>query len=224
MGHDAEPTRPESTAAEKTALREHMRTLRENQMPGIARRHALRAQARLAMTEHWQNALSVALYAAARSEISVDALMVLAWQSRRTVYLPRVRRHEQGCMDFVACKHPTELTPSTFGLREPLESLPGFGVEDAGGAFRPDLMIVPGLAFDRQGMRLGFGGGYYDRFLRRLTDCPCVGICFDFQFVEALPTDSWDQPVRYVCTEERFWESPPLKPRPGRKSSMLPKP
>jgi 5-formyltetrahydrofolate cyclo-ligase len=137
----------------------------------------------------------------------VDALMEQAWKSGRTVYLPRVRRREPGVMDFVPCESLTELVPAAFGLREPPENLPGFGAEEAGKTFAPDILVVPGLAFDKRGMRLGFGGGYYDRFLRRLTDCRCVGICFEFQFVEILPAEAWDQPVHCVCTDERFWRA-----------------
>ncbi|MDR2054339.1 MAG: 5-formyltetrahydrofolate cyclo-ligase [Desulfovibrio sp.] len=210
MPRNPEPAAPESSSAvaEKTALRRRMRMLRESQPPDIARKRSRNAQARLAGTAHWKNARSVALYAACQGELSVDALMENAWESGRAVYLPRVRR-ESGVMDFVPCGSLTELVPAAFGLREPPESLPGFGAEEAGKAFTPDLLVVPGLAFDRRGMRLGFGGGYYDRFLRRLANCRCVGICFEFQLVEILPAEAWDQPVHYVCTEERFWKARP---------------
>jgi 5-formyltetrahydrofolate cyclo-ligase len=200
---------PSSAAAEKTALRRRMRLLRENQPPDMARKRSRSAQARLADSAHWKNARSVALYAACQGELSVDTLMDEAWRSGRTVYLPRVRRREPGAMDFVPCGSLTELAPSEFGLREPPESLPGFGAEEAGRTFTPDMLIVPGLAFDRRGARLGFGGGYYDRFLRRLANCRCVGMCFEFQLVEILPAEAWDQPVHYVCTEDRFWKACP---------------
>ncbi|MDR3358946.1 MAG: 5-formyltetrahydrofolate cyclo-ligase [Desulfovibrio sp.] len=211
MPRNPESAVPESSpaAAEKIILRRRMRMLRENQPPDIARKRGRRAQARLADTAYWKNARSVALYAARQDELSVDMLMENAWASGRAVYLPRVRRRESGVMDFVPCGSLAQLVPAAFGLREPPENLPGFGAEETGKTFRPDILVVPGLAFDKQGTRLGFGGGYYDRFLRRLTDFRCVGICFEFQFVESLPAEAWDQPVHYVCTEKRFWKTRP---------------
>ncbi|MDR3319660.1 MAG: 5-formyltetrahydrofolate cyclo-ligase [Desulfovibrio sp.] len=206
MPRNAAQTMPESASAvvEKIALRRRMRALRESRPPEVARERGLRAQSLLTDTEQWKNAASVALYAARTGEISLDALMELAWLSGRVVYLPRIRCNERGVMDFVPCGCLAELESASFGLREPKADLPGFGAGDVGKTFRPDLLLMPGLAFDRRGMRLGFGGGYYDRFLLRLTDCLCVGVCFEFQVVETLPVETWDRPAHYICTEERF--------------------
>ncbi len=65
-----------------------------------------------------------------------------------------------------------------------------------------DAVLVPGLAFDLNGRRLGRGGGHYDRFLVRLRpDCLRVGVCFEGQIVDTVPADPWDQPVDAVVTE-----------------------
>jgi 5-formyltetrahydrofolate cyclo-ligase len=64
----------------------------------------------------------------------------------------------------------------------------------------PDLVVVPGLAFTRDGRRLGQGGGWYDRFLAR-TRCPKVGVCFDVQVVAELPVEDHDVVVDVVVTE-----------------------
>ena len=68
----------------------------------------------------------------------------------------------------------------------------------------PDLALLPGVAFDLTGGRLGYGGGYYDRFLEKGFACPRVGLCFEFQLVESLPLAPWDQRVNHICTEERM--------------------
>ena len=107
-------------------------------------------------------------------------------------------------MDFVACTGPEQLRTGPFGLREPEDGLPGFGPEGTGKAFKPDLLVLPGLAFDLHGGRLGFGGGYYDRFLDSELACPRVGLCFAFQVAKNLPLEQWDQRVQYLCTEEQF--------------------
>ena len=64
-----------------------------------------------------------------------------------------------------------------------------------------DVVIVPGLAFTREGVRLGQGGGWYDRFLTGVrADCPVIGVCFDEQLVDDLPVEPHDVPVTYVVT------------------------
>lgn len=193
-----------SVAARKTALRERMRRLRLDQPPGLARARSLEAQRRLMDAPCWRNARSVALYVALKGELSTDSLLDAAWKSGRAVWLPRVRPREPGRMEFVACAGPGQLRPGPFGLREPEDGLPGLGPEEAGMSFRPDLLVLPGLAFDRRGGRLGFGGGYYDRFLDNMPACPRVGLCFAFQIIRNLPLEQWDQRVRYLCTEEQF--------------------
>ena len=89
-----------------------------------------------------------------------------------------------------------ELVPGAFGVWEPVRS-----------AFRPvdpkdlDLMLVPGLAFDRTGRRLGHGLGYFDRFLARLPrSIPTVGLAFAWQLVDHLPTTAHDHAVSAVLT------------------------
>ncbi|GHU91770.1 hypothetical protein AGMMS49925_07800 [Deltaproteobacteria bacterium] len=138
--------------------------------------------------------------------MSSDMLLKTAWQSGRIVYLPRIRRTKRGVMDFVPCSGPGQLRPGPFGLREPLDSLPGFNAADVGKTFAPDLLIAPGVAFDKRGSRLGCGGGFYDRFLHKNLVCPRMGLCFEFQLVESLPVEKWDQSVQYICTEERFFD------------------
>ena len=64
-----------------------------------------------------------------------------------------------------------------------------------------DMIVVPLVAFDQTGARLGYGGGYYDRFLRRRPACPLLGLCFSCQVVPTLPLDPWDQRVDHLCTE-----------------------
>lgn len=73
----------------------------------------------------------------------------------------------------------------------------------------PELFIIPGLAFDRHGQRLGFGGGFYDRFLQQSTqwvESTTIALAYFFQLVDEIPTDKWDHPVDVICTEkECLW-------------------
>lgn len=67
-----------------------------------------------------------------------------------------------------------------------------------------DIVLVPGLIFTKDGYRVGYGGGYYDRFLSQIEDVIKIGICFDMQITEEIPTDQYDIPVDYIITEERI--------------------
>ena len=108
------------------------------------------------------------------------------------VYLPRVVDDE-----IVAVRHDVGelMAPGAYGIPAPL------GDPDDPSVI--DIVVVPGLAFTRDGQRLGQGGGYYDRFLPKLRlDCVTAGVCFREQIVAALPTEVHDQPVGRVVTDD----------------------
>ena len=215
---------PEKTARARTDVRHTMRRLRAEQPPELAQGRSAAAQMRLMDWPQWQQARSVALYVGVRGELATNDLLQAAWQEGKVVWLPRVRPEAPGLMDFVACRGPQQLRPGPLGLLEPLDSLPGVGPDGAtpprteqglpasalapklasAPAFAPDLALLPGVAFDLAGGRLGYGGGYYDRFLEKALNCPRVGLCFEFQLVSSLPLAPWDQRVNYICTEERI--------------------
>ena len=186
--------------------------------PSVSEIRSEAAQNRLMESALWKNARSVALYVGVRGELATGILLRAAWQEQKVVWLPRVRPEAPGLMDFVACGGPHQLRPGPLGLLEPVDCLMGVGPEGPHGAqpgppdvdtatnlhFAPDLALLPGVAFDHSGGRLGYGGGYYDRFLEKSLNCPRVGLCFEFQLVLSLPLAPWDQRVNYICTEERI--------------------
>jgi 5-formyltetrahydrofolate cyclo-ligase len=87
-----------------------------------------------------------------------------------------------------------------YGILEPSRALPQIESD------RVDLILVPAVAIDRGGYRLGYGGGYYDRLLTDPLwhEIPTIGIVFDFARVETLPIDPWDLPLDAVCSELGF--------------------
>lgn len=105
------------------------------------------------------------------------------------------------CVDSTLSWHlwqPGEtLTKGKYGIEEPLPTAPMITPQEV------DLILVPTVACDRQGYRLGYGGGYYDRLLSspEWLNIPTIGIVFDFAYVNQLPKDAWDIKLDYICTE-----------------------
>ena len=192
-------------AAARQALRQEVRSLRRALAPEARARAAYLAQNRVLDLPVWQRARAVALYMALREETDTSLLLHNAWDTGKTVFLPRVRPGESGVMDFVRCAGPADLAPGAFNLREPRPDLPGLAAGDP--RFAPSLMVLPGVGFDRSGHRLGFGGGYYDRFLASAPPSLArLGLCFHCQLLPRLPAAPWDQRVACICTEkETVW-------------------
>lgn len=191
---------PMVSYTDKSYLRTHMAGLRRSQPAGLARARSLEAQERLMADDIWKKARCVALYCAMRTELDTRLLMARALAQGKRLFLPRVVAGVKGAMEFVPVDSVDRLVRSSMGILEPPKELPGFS---GFATFAPQLVVVPGVAFDIRGGRLGFGGGYYDRFLQDAT-CPRVGLCFAFQVVRSLPAESWDVPMTHLCTEERL--------------------
>jgi 5-formyltetrahydrofolate cyclo-ligase len=135
----------------------------------------------------------VCLYASVGSEVDTWQAMEELWRRGVEVYLPRTR--SRGEMDFFRVENRRQLVKARFQLWEPEEGCPSLGEI-------PDLIVVPALAFDRQGWRVGYGGGYYDRYLQRM-DVPAVGLCYEACMEEQVPVEPHDRKVQWILTEGR---------------------
>ena len=161
---------------------------------------ARRERAERALTErilgllHEESPRTIGVYAATRNEASLDAV-VAAWDTNasRTVAWPRVLG--PGRMTFHAARL-AELLPAHRGIREPDPTAEEIPLDAL------DLLLVPGLAFDRRGGRLGQGGGFYDRVLNdpRLGALT-VGVAFAIQIVAQVPREPHDARVARVVTD-----------------------
>lgn len=149
--------------------------------------------ARVAGLEGFEACRRLALYAAVRGELPLGALAELA-EARGLLQLwPRVVADR---LEFVEAT-AGELSAGAFGVPEP--PLGRAPVSLAAG----DWVVVPGVAFDRAGRRLGRGGGFYDRALASLVAPVRVGVGYDFQCIDEVPAGPHDQPMSWVVTERR---------------------
>ena len=154
-----------------------------------------RIEDRLAGLDFWRDAAVVHTYVGAvQGEVATRGIVARALREGKTLVCPRVRWKPRG-LDSFAVGSLDELTESSRGLWEP-DPRRAAPVDDA----ELDLVLVPGIAFDRRGWRIGFGAGLYDRFLAGVT-APRVALAFSLQIQDSLPVEPHDEPVDWIVTE-----------------------
>ena len=198
----AMPDRHISTAkAEKTRLRTQMRAARRQITP-VAHAQASTALQTHALSSHWfASGMHIAAYWAAGSELSLEPLLELLLARGVFVYLPHIEA--DGAMRFLRYRSKASLTPGKHEILSPVWLKPDCCSVVASTIPDFDLILLPLLAFDAKGHRLGQGGGYYDRYVQNLAaHKPLrVGIAFQFQAAESLPTQEFDQKLHAVITD-----------------------
>lgn len=163
-----------------------------------AREEALRKseiiKKKLFSLPEFKKAKIVMLYASREDEVETHRMIEEAVEAGKIVALPRCAS-AKGILPKEIKNANTDLEKGTYGIYEPRETQKDIRSEEI------DLIVVPGVAFDRKNRRLGRGKGYYDRFLAQLPrDKVTVGLAFDIQIVENLPHDSDDRPVSKIIT------------------------
>jgi 5-formyltetrahydrofolate cyclo-ligase len=190
---------PSSLLAEKRILRLAMRE-RRKAMPAAEReRCSHEATARLLALPELAGPATVAGFSALSEEI--DPAAALAELRRRGVVVALPRVHSAAPrLRFHLATDTVDLRPGPFGILEPDPQAPQIAAEAI------DVFLVPGIAFDSQGRRLGFGGGYYDELapvVRRGGRGLLIGVGFDFQLVELCPASETDAILDGVVTDAR---------------------
>lgn len=142
----------------------------------------------------YKKAGTVLFYAALDDEINIDKCIEDALTSGKNVALPACL-DKTGNMKYYFINSLTDLKTGFFGLREPDTEMCQ-EVTD----FTGSICIVPAIAFDKQGYRLGYGKGYYDRFLQNFSFIS-VGLCYNELVKDSLPIGEYDIPVNYIITQ-----------------------
>lgn len=178
---------------DKATLRQMLRERRQALATAELDVAGAEAARRLLGQACWTHARAVALHVAARGELPTAAVLAAAWAAGKRVALPRM--DAAGRMELRLAGPGTPLNPGKHRIPEP----PADAAPVEPGEL--DLVLAPGLAFDRQGRRLGQGGGDYDRLLAAVSPgCATVGWCHDFQLVDRVPTEPHDRRVALVIT------------------------
>jgi len=142
----------------------------------------------------YKQADTILFYAALDDEINIDDCITEAIDEGKKVALP-VCTDDAGHMDFYYINSLEDIKNGSFGVREP-DILNSVKVTD----FENAVCIVPAIAYDTLGYRLGYGKGYYDRFLENYVSIS-IGLCYNELVVEKLPADKFDVPVDKIITE-----------------------
>ena len=185
-------------ADERTILRAQILAAR-NTLPSEERQQKSRI-----ITEHllalpeFARARSVFAYVSFRSEVETLPLIAHCLNKGVTVSVPLTLVQEHRLLPYVITEPSRDLAPGYCSIPEPRTTLP---LVDPASI---EVVVVPGSVFDARGGRLGYGGGYYDRFLQGAAPQALrIGLAFDLQVIEAVPLESHDQSLDYLINETR---------------------
>lgn len=180
---------------EKHVLRKqviaHIKGLSANEKRQIEQRLANQ----LFATEIWRQATTIGITYATDVEWDTTLIIERAWQEKKTIAMPKVDPAKKQ-MFFYRIKSFNDLAIGYAKIKEPIVEQTEMIAKE-----QIDLLIVPGVVFDEQGYRIGFGGGYYDRFLADFKQTT-VSLVSNLQLMKQIPTEKHDIPVQYIITED----------------------
>lgn len=198
-------------ADDKQSLRTIFASSREALDRSAAERLSGLIQRRLIEWEGYRRSGAILLYAAYGGEVATDTLFADARSSGKTIYYPRLNAARDR-LEIVAVHEPAALRPGAYGILEPRG-------EEITNPRDPDrlLICVPGLAFSLAGVRLGRGGGHYDRLLATVAPpAMAVGLAYSFQLLDELPSRPHDRRLDFIVTESALHPTGVDAPAPVR--------
>ena len=140
-------------------------------------------------------ATDIYCYANYNGETGTSAIMEEAWKLGKSVWFPKVEGSE---MDFYLVEHKEDLQPGAYGILEPTGEYKADGYDG--------LLIMPGVAFDEECHRIGYGGGFYDRFLEKHPYITRVAVAFEFQMMSEVPVEPTDISSEIIVTEKEIYK------------------
>ncbi len=178
--------------------------LRRRDSLGIAKlqEHGQRVQDRLVAMKEYQKARTLFLYVSFRSELSTLSLLEHILASGKRAVVPVTLVAEKDLLPVLITDPASELLPGYCSIPEPTMDIRD---KQAIAAEEIDIILLPGSVFDERGGRMGYGGGYYDRFVsKRAPQALRIGLCHELQMVPKAPLQVHDELLDYIVTEERL--------------------
>lgn len=185
---------------EKAILRRESLARRDSLKPEERRRKNAEILSRILALPEYSASETVLAYCGFGGELQTHGLLREIIDSGKRLLLPRVARETNSLILHEVEAPESQLTPGIWGIPEPGAGLPTAAPEEA------DFILVPGVAFDRGGGRLGYGGGYYDRLLGGLpVTPPLISAAFEVQVTERVPSEAHDIRVDSLVTENEVF-------------------
>ena len=181
----------------KAALRKQYKQIRNQLTMEKVQNNSEKIAAQLFETAFWQNSTGVMLYLSFQNEVVTDMIYERGWQENKIMLIP-ICSAQNGIMTMSKLTSFEQLVPNRYGIRELPEPLQQIVPPET-----IDLCLIPGIVFDNYGNRLGFGAGYYDRYLAKISpQVPRIALAHSCQIYDGiLPTDQYDLPMHYMLTE-----------------------
>lgn len=142
---------------------------------------------------------SIMVFVSMKNEVNTHSLVDRLIDYDKIVLAPVMDEVTKELLPYRLSDSKNELVQNDYGIYEPHPQVcKPFPIGQI------ELVLVPGLAFDRKGYRVGYGGGYYDRFLKKCTQAVWLGLAYENQLVDYIPHEKWDVPVNMIATEKRM--------------------
>jgi 5-formyltetrahydrofolate cyclo-ligase len=180
----------------RTQIYNRALSARDEMKPEDVERLSLDVQARVLGTQEFRTALRVGLYAAYKNEVRTDRIFIEGDMHRKEIYYPAVDP-ERGGLSYFRVMDLEELMRTEEGFHEPHAEQSRLRNLD-----NLDVLIVPGVAFDLKGRRMGFGQGFYEKSLQHFRG-KRIALAYEFQVVPELPTAIRDVTIDWIATEKR---------------------
>ncbi len=188
---------------ENNKLRKQVLARRDALAPALQHDKSLRISRTLLDLPLLNNCTTLLIYVAFRSEVQTLPIITTLLESGKTVAVPLTLVREKRLLGITIKDPKKDLAPGYCGIPEPEASLiPDNTIDPA----IIDLVIVPGSVFDRQGGRLGYGGGYYDRFLAmKVPQATRIALAYELQIVDKIHLEPHDQTMDMIITENSVY-------------------
>lgn len=194
----------------KNQLRQQYKKIRQNLTSAEIKTYSDQISARLFQTSFWHDSHTIMLYLSFQNEVSTDLIYLQGWLEGKIMLAPSCLQ-EDGFMEMSILSSLAQLEQNRYGIRELPKQL-----QKIIPAKEIDLCLLPGIAFDLYGNRLGFGSGYYDRYLLKIRPyVKRIALAYECQlYPNTLPTDSHDLPMDYILTEKQLYQTIAQKNEP----------
>lgn len=189
------------TKSEKSKMRYDYLIIRDRLEPAIRFAYSSIIFSRIKKLEEYKNAKTIMFYLTYGSEVITDMMINEVLADDKTVVVPIIKTPGDGVMNAIKISKLEDCYERVYGIRQP-----EFNQDEVVNKKDVDLVFVPGIVFDNKGYRIGYGKGYYDKWLVGIDVSKIIGLAYEVQLTDKLPIGQYDLPVGKLLTEKRCIE------------------